>query len=54
MKQMIRQMQLQKVIGEMRALLATFYGPMQGSTLEYKTAKEVIEDCISDLRNNFG
>ena len=36
--QILRQMQLQKTIAELNALLSTYYDPMQGSAEEYKEA----------------
>jgi len=54
MKYMIRQMQLQKVYGEMNALLATFYDPHDGGGPEYPDARKIIEDMIEELGNNFG
>ena len=47
-------MQLQKVIGELRALETTFYDPEQGNTKDWRNARELIEDMIQDLVNNFG
>jgi len=54
MKYMIRQMQLQKIIGELRALEATFYDPMHGSTEEWRNAHKVINSIVDELKNNFG
>lgn len=55
MKYMIRQMQLQKVYGEMNALLATFYNPCAADGGDdYPDALKVIEDMIEELGNNFG
>jgi len=54
MKYMIRQMQLQKVIGELRALEATFYDPMQGGTDEWRNTCRIIKDAIEELVDNFG
>lgn len=48
--QILRQMQLQKTIGELNALLAAYYDPMQGSTEEYKNMKRVINNCIQELK----
>ena len=50
--QILRQMQLQKTIGELNALLSTYYDPMQGSTEEYKKMYRVINDCIQELKDN--
>lgn len=50
--QILRQMQLQKTIGELNALLATYYDPMQGSTEEYKKMHRIINGCIQDLKYN--
>ena len=51
---MIRQMQLQKVIGELRSLEATFYDTMEGNTAEWRNARNKIEDIVRELVNNFG
>ena len=50
--QILRQMQLQKTIGELNALLSSYYDPMQGSTEEYKKMQRVINCCINELENN--
>ena len=51
--QILRQMQLQKTIGQLNALLSAYYDPMQGSTEEYKEMEDVIKDCIQNLKYNF-
>ena len=50
--QILRQMQLQKTIGELNALLSTYYDPMQGCTEEYKKMYRVINGCIQELKDN--
>lgn len=50
--QISRQMQLQKTIGELNALLAVYYDPMQGSTEEYKKMYRTINSCIQELKDN--
>ena len=50
--QILRQMQLQKTIGELKALLSTYYDPMQGSTEQYKLMQIVINGCIQELKDN--
>ena len=50
--QILRQMQLQKTIGELNALLSAYYDPMQGSTEEYKKMYRVINGCIQELKDN--
>lgn len=44
--QILRQMQLQKTIGELNALLSAYYDPMQGSTEEFKNIQRVVKKCI--------
>ena len=50
--QILRQMQLQKTVGELNALLSAYYDPMQGSTEEYKLMQIVINGCIQELKDN--
>lgn len=54
MKYMIRQMQLQKVIGELNALKLTFFDSMTGNSEEWKRARKIIEGMINELKDNFG
>lgn len=55
-KYLMRQMQLQKVIGELNALRITFYDPMGADPdySDYKEKKKLIDDMINDLENNMG
>ena len=50
--QILRQMQLQKTIGELNALLSAYYDPMQGSTEEFKRMQRVVKKCIQELKDN--
>ncbi len=55
MKYMIRQMQIQKIIGELKALEATFYDPAGGDTKlkEWHDARKIIKAMIEGLVNSF-
>lgn len=55
-KYLMRQMQLQKVIGELNALSTTFFDPMgvDPQYTDYKEKKKLIDDMIKDLENNIG
>ena len=50
----LKQMQLQKTIGELKALLACYYDPMQGLTKEFEESRRIILDMVNELENNFG
>ena len=50
----IQQMQLQRAIGELRALVSLYYDPMRGKTEEYKEIRDMVEIFIGDLKSNFG
>jgi hypothetical protein len=50
----IKQQQLQKSYGELRALLALYYEPMQGRTEQYTELEKIIEDFINDLGDTIG
>lgn len=50
----IQQMQLQKAIGELRALVALHYDPMRGKTEEYRNIRDMVEKFIEELKSNFG
>jgi hypothetical protein len=51
---LLRQIQLQKTIGDLKGLLACYYDPMEGSTDEYKEMSRVINDTIKNLLENCG
>ena len=52
---MIKQAQMQRAIGELRALKALYYNPYNLSGDEnYKAIKKLIEDFITELTDNFG
>lgn len=51
---MLRQIQLQKTIGDLKGLLTCYYDPMRGSSDEYKEMKEVINGIIKELEDNCG
>jgi hypothetical protein len=51
---LIRQMQLHKVIGELKALESTYYDPMEGRTDEYTEIQEVMRNIIRDLKDYVG
>lgn len=53
-RQLIRQMQFHKVIGELQALESTYYDPMKGATDEYKEISNVIGHIISELKDYIG
>jgi hypothetical protein len=50
----IKQQQLQKSYGELRALVALYYEPMQGRTEQYSELEKLIEEFISDLGDLIG
>lgn len=50
----IRQMQLEKVKGELRALLVSYYDPTQGRTTTYTENQILIEGIIKDLDMQMG
>ena len=52
--QQIQQMQLQRAIGELRALVSLYYDPMRGITEEYREIRDMVEIFIGDLKSNFG
>lgn len=51
---MIRQMQLYKTIGELKALESTYYDPMKGRTVEYTEIQAVIGHIIRELKDYIG
>jgi len=53
-RQLIRQMQKHKAIGELSALLSTYYDPMQGATDEYREMSNVIGLMIKELKDYVG
>ena len=50
----IKQQQLQKSYGELKALLSLYYEPIQGRTEQYNELEKLIEDFINDLGNTIG
>lgn len=52
--QLIRQMQLHKTIGELKALESTYYDPMEGRTDEYTEIQNVIGHIIKELKDYIG
>lgn len=52
--QLIRQMQLHKTIGELKALESTYYDPMKGRTEEYTEIQKVIGNIIRELKDYMG
>ena len=51
----VRQMQLQKVIGELNALKASCFNPQQAEGGElYERVDKLIDDMISKLEDNIG
>lgn len=50
---MLQQMQLQKAIGELRSLIASYYDPM-GTNADFKDKRQFIERMIEDLENHLG
>lgn len=53
-RQLIRQMQLHKTIGELKALESTYYDPMKGRTEEYTEIQQVIGHVIKELKDYMG
>jgi hypothetical protein len=49
----IRYMQLEKIIGELRAYKVTYYNSSPGNEEYYRVTK-IIDEMIEDLKNNFG
>ena len=52
--QILRQMQLQKTIGELNALTMMYYDPMTNINLDYRKIKEMVEQFEKELKENFG
>jgi hypothetical protein len=50
----IKQQQLQKSYGELRALLVLYYEPMYGRTEQFSDLEKLIEDFINDLGDLIG
>lgn len=50
----IQQQQLQKVCGELKALLALYYDPMKGRDKKYNELDESIDRFIDNLENLIG
>ena len=52
--QILRQMQLERVIGELKVLKASYYDGYDPNKETYLCAKTIIEEVISELVDNFG
>ncbi|MGX1266683.1 hypothetical protein RKD55_004627 [Rossellomorea marisflavi] len=50
----IKQQQLQKSYGELRALVALHYEPMRGRTKQYSELEKLIEEFINELGDLIG
>lgn len=50
----IRQMQLEKVIGELNALKMSYFDPTGRTITLYNRAEAIIDNMIEELRNNLG
>ncbi len=50
----IQQQQLQRTCGELRALLALHYDPMNPRDDKYKQLEKFIEETIDELSNEIG
>ena len=50
----IKQQQLQKSYGELRALVALHYEPMRGRTKQYSELEKLIEGFINELGDLIG
>lgn len=50
----IQQSQMQKSIGELKALQALYYNPYSNENEQYYKIKEMIKDFVDELTDNFG
>jgi len=51
---LIRQIQLEKAIGELNALKASYYDPMNSGSVIYKEVNALIKGIIQELKNELG
>lgn len=51
MEYQIKLMQYERAIGELKALLALFYDPMDSKKEEYERIKELVENLDKELSN---